>query len=131
MHYANRLIPYVAVLLFAVSCATASRAGDGDDDGSRDRLSHEDLVETTEMSLYNAIYRLRPFWLRSRATSALQGPAPVIVYVDNVRVGEAPYLREIQVEAVEEVRYVNAADATTRWGVGVAGGVILVTTKRG
>lgn len=130
MHYANRLIPYLALVLFAVSCATISQAGD-EEDGSRNLLTNEDLAETAEMSLYNAIYRLRPFWLRSRATSALQGPDPVIVYVDNVRVGEAPYLRDMQVETVEEVRYVNAADATTRWGIGVAGGVILVTTKSG
>jgi len=31
------------------------------------------------------------------------------------------------VESVEAVSFINASDATTRWGVGVSGGVILVS----
>jgi hypothetical protein len=39
-------------------------------------------------------------------------------------------LSTIPANRVREIRYINAADATTRWGTGHASGVILVTTKR-
>jgi hypothetical protein len=31
---------------------------------------------------------------------------------------------------VREIRYINARDATTRWGTGVSSGVIQVVSKR-
>jgi len=70
-------------------------------------------------------------WLRSRSTSLMRGPDPIIVYQDDVRVGDATYLQDIPMESVEEVSFINAADATTRWGIGVAGGVILVISRGG
>jgi hypothetical protein len=49
--------------------------------------------------------------------------------MDNVRLGTVDVLRRIDAALVEEVRYVNAKDATTRYGTGHAGPVIEVISK--
>ena len=130
MHYARRFVLLFSVVLLATSCAAASQSGERSG-RSLNRLSHEDLVDTSELTLYNAIDRLRPLWLRPRGTSSARGPAPVVVYMNNVRVGGLSYLRDIAVESVAEVSFISASDATTRWGTGVAGGVILVVSRSG
>jgi hypothetical protein len=53
------------------------------------------------------------------------------VYMNNVRVGGIGFLYDIAVESVESVSFISASDATTRWGTGVAGGVILVISRSG
>jgi outer membrane cobalamin receptor len=52
------------------------------------------------------------------------------VYVDNVSYGGIDALSNVQVSQIKEIRFVNARDATTQWGTGHMGGVILVITKR-
>jgi hypothetical protein len=130
MFYARRLIVLGLVVVVAASCATASQSGGGSA-RSQARLSHEDLAETSELTLYNAIQRLRPLWLRARGAASTRGPAPVIVYLNNVRAGGISFLHDIAVESVAEVSFISATDATTRWGVGVSGGVILVISRTG
>ncbi len=130
MRYANRLILLFSVVVLATSCATASQSGERSG-RSQNQLSHADLEDTSELTLYNAIQRLRPRWLRSRGASSAMGPAPVVVYMNNVRLGGISDLHDIAVESVEEVSFINASDATTRWGTGVAGGVILVVSRAG
>jgi hypothetical protein len=63
-----------------------------------------------------------------RARSSAGGP--VVLYVDNVKMLDMTGLSTIPATRVREIRYINASDATTRWGTGHASGVILVTTKR-
>ena len=62
--------------------------------------------------------------------STSQGPVPVVLFVDDVRLGELNGLVNIPANRVKEIRYIGARDATTRYGTGVGCGVILVTTKR-
>jgi hypothetical protein len=91
----------------------------------------EDLVGTSELMLHDALMRLRPIWLQERGPTTALGVAPLVVYVDNIRAGTAEFLQSIPVETVREVQYIDARDATTRWGTGVAGGVILVISRAG
>jgi hypothetical protein len=73
-----------------------------------------------------AVQSLRPAMLRARSGSG----GPVALYVDNVKMLDMTGLSTIPANRVREIRYISAADATTRWGTGHASGVILVTTKR-
>jgi hypothetical protein len=50
------------------------------------------------------------------------------VYLNNVRHGGVASLRDILVTDIQEIRFINAADATTRWGTGHGSGVIMVRT---
>jgi hypothetical protein len=54
------------------------------------------------------------------------GDSPPLVYMHNQRYGGVEWLRIFQSDNIAEIRYVNARDATTRWGTGHSGGVIEV-----
>jgi hypothetical protein len=118
-----------AALILAVSCTPASQAGSPS--AGQDVLTAEDLAEAGENNLLYALERLRPNWIRPRGAVALSGSNPVVVYVDGLRMGGVSYLEVIAINQVESVTFVDAADAATRWGLNVVGGVIEVTTKPG
>jgi len=52
------------------------------------------------------------------------------VVVDGVALGAIENLASVNAVTVREIRYIGATDATTRYGTGYVGGVILVTTKK-
>ena len=57
------------------------------------------------------------------------GEVQLQVVVDGQRRGGIDFLRSIRVAQVRQVRYLSAADATTRLGTGMAGGAILVSLR--
>lgn len=127
----------IAALILLVAlplggCATAGSGGDGSDvRGSQDHITSEELrsIEMTEASAFRAIERLRPNWLRSRG-STFEGQTMPRVVVDGSPYGRLPSLRNLQVIDIAEMRYLDASDATTRFGTGYPGGAILVFTRR-
>ena len=52
------------------------------------------------------------------------------VAIDDVMRGQLDELRAVHVGNIQEIRFIRASDATTRWGAGVQGGVIEIITKR-
>ncbi len=93
-------------------------------------LGAEEISSVPVSTAYEAIQTLRPQWLRRRETLSLMDPNsgyPAVV-VDNIQRGELDLLRNIRAEVVAEIRYLNARDATTRYGTGFRGGAIEVTT---
>jgi hypothetical protein len=87
---------------------------------------------TSSGTAYEAVRLIRPQWLRTRGVSSFSGePDPIIVYVDNVRFGEAESLLSLSLPNVEEIERIDATSATQRWGTGHSGGVLAVTTRRG
>jgi hypothetical protein len=80
------------------------------------------------------VERLRPSMLRARPSSTFgQGTAPaegVLVYVDEVKLGDVNNLRNVPSSQIREIRFISATDATQRWGTGHGSGVIQVITKR-
>ena len=96
-----------------------------------DRLARQDLASITELSLDEAVRRLRPEWLRV-SPSARQSaePGSASVYANDSYVGGLEALRLIPVGAVEEMRYLTPSAARSWFGMfcPCAGGVILVTT---
>lgn len=119
----------VAIVASATACgstrtgATAPR--------NADVITAEELERSGTGSVYQAIERLRPRFLRARGPSSIQDPAAdlVVVYVDHSRIGYADVLRDMQANEIREIRYLNASEATSRFGTGHAAGVILVTRK--
>ena len=80
------------------------------------------------------VQKLRPQMLTTRgrfspADSSDAGARPKVV-VDGVAYGQIENLVNVNAVSVGEIRYLNATDATTRFGTGYVGGVILVTTKK-
>jgi hypothetical protein len=88
---------------------------------------------------YDLVERLRPGMMRSRASTfgamrsdGTQGgqSVNVVVYVDDVRMGEVTTMRNVTAMSVKEIRYHSATDATQRWGTGHGSGAIQIITKR-
>lgn len=119
------------IALLALACACGPRTGSGGDEFTRDRrrISPEELATQTTGTVYEAIERLRPIWLRSRSTTLATQAFPR-VRVDGQDYGPVESLARIDVAVVSEIRFISARDATTRYGTGYPGGAILVILKR-
>lgn len=134
-HHLARWAP-LGVLLFALAFLPAcASSGDGErvPRGSADHIIEAEVEAANVTNAYELVERLRPNWLRGRGAASAMNPGSEIpiVYIDNTRLGDLQNLRGIEIRSVREMRYIRAADATTRWGTGHAGGVIQVTMRSG
>ena len=118
-----RLLPLLLLLLTAAGCASSGGSSDGPRRNSN-VLTFEELQEVNNLSVYDAIQRLRPQWLRARTPGALP-----VVFMNGSEFGALNTLRSIQTGDVEQIRYRNGRDATTRYGTGYGGGSIEITTR--
>ena len=98
---------------------------------SRDLLLADEIQSVAATTAYEAVSRLRPEWLRRRGQISIQDPSAgeVVVYLDGVRYGGPRSLETIRTDLVQLMEYLDASDATTRFGTGHAGGAILVRTR--
>lgn len=102
-------------------CAAGTSGGGG---GDRNRIGSDELQEVLDLNAYEAVRRLRPQWLRSRTS---EGPS---VYVDGMRGVGLDGLRTLDTADIQEIEFLSASDATTRFGTNNAAGAILVRTRR-
>ncbi len=131
----NGMRPTRAPILLVACCAllalsACASGGGGSAGGSPDRLTSEQLGEYASLDLYTLVQRLRPRWLQVRGTITAQGRASIAVILDGVRQqGSTEILRGMRAADVEELRYLNARDATTMYGTDMAAGAIQIITK--
>jgi hypothetical protein len=126
-HHRKRTAVFSAALaLVAAACASGGAGGTGGSPrGTSTKIVQEELTNLNQLSALAAIQRLRPNWLRTRTG------APPQVHVDgNFQMGGVETLRTIPIADIQEIEYLNAADATTRFGTNYVSGAILVKTKR-
>lgn len=96
-------------------------------------------------SVHDLVHALRKSWLNLQHMSVRETPtltpqgrrealvtpasdATLMVYLDNVRIGNIEELRSLNLAGVVEVRYYNNGQATRRWGSGHEHGAIEVIT---
>ena len=119
------------VLLF-IACALSACASSGARPSrSSDVITAEEIERASVSNAYDAVARLRPAFLRGRGQSSIQNPGSdlPIVYVNGLRTGTIDNLRNIPAQDVQQIRFISATDATTRYGTGHTGGIIEVTTR--
>jgi len=94
-------------------------------------LKAEEFEGSTAIDVMALVQEFRPTWLHSRGVTSIrdQSAGQVRVYLNGVSAGDVNQLREIRVSDVKEVRFLPAAQAHARYGVGHEGGVIEVLTK--
>jgi hypothetical protein len=114
------MIPTLA--LFGAACA--SGGGSGSTSGSRYVITGEQIAEAAVSDALEAVERLRPDWLRSRGAGG-----SIQAYRDGFRLGSVEALRSIGAEQIRSIRFINARDATTRWGTDHGAGAIEVVTR--
>jgi hypothetical protein len=133
----------LAAVLVPISLGCSSSGGTSTTTGApRAPSRQQDLITETEISsrapeasnALQIVQKLRPQMLRTRgrfspADSTDANSRPKVI-VDGVSYGAIENLANLNANAVREIRLLSAADATTRWGTGYPGGVILVTMKK-
>lgn len=120
-----------ALALAAALCAWGGAAAAQQTTGTRDRdrLSGDEIRATNKDNLFDAIRALRPQWMNRRGRGTILGQEFVVVYRDGFAEGPPAVMREMNLQEVTEVVYLNAADATTRYGTGHQNGAILISTR--
>lgn len=120
----------LALVVSLGACASTgggpSYAGSGPDViGPEEVRAEESRTDTA----YELVQRERPSWLRSRGSSFSGDRTLPRLIVDGTDYGRLDALRQFRVSDVEEIRYLSASDATTRFGTGYMGGAILLETR--
>ena len=87
-------------------------------------LTKQEIATISVETLYEAVQRLRPAFLRARTTSSPGPGALPVVFIDGIRKGSPELLRGIRASEVVEIRYLSVQDATTRYGMNVPAGVL-------
>jgi len=125
-------VALVAAGVGLAGCASgpAKTAAEG---GDRNLITRAELATSNDRNVFEAVRRLRPAWLRYRGQSVLTGPdrEGLRVYLNGAFFGDAQALGSIQINDVEEIRFLSAREATLRYGTGHTVGAIVVSTLRG
>ena len=100
-------------------------------------ITAAELQNTTARNLRDAVQQLRPQWLRSRGVTSMGGTArtggqgaALAVYLDNTRFGGVESLQNLSPQGVIELRYLDAGEATSRFGTGHTMGAIVIKQTR-
>jgi hypothetical protein len=76
------------LLFFVCSCAASTQGSTERSRSSRAPISMEEIQDLPmQYTVYEAVQRLRPRWLRPRGPASFSGAAPVMVFLDAVKVG--------------------------------------------
>jgi hypothetical protein len=104
--------------------------------GGANLITQAEIEFANVSNAYEAIQRLRPQMLRKRAGSGTGSAGDaneggyIKVYVDNAPLGGIDLLTTVDAAKIKEVRFLNAIDATQRWGTGNPEGAILIITRK-
>lgn len=117
--------PVIVAVALAIGLAGCASSGSANrpEGATANRIVEAEFEGLGQISPLRAIERLRPRWLRTRS-----GDDPQL-HIDGARRGSLRDLESYQLADIERMEYMSASDATTRFGTGYAGGVILVFTR--
>jgi hypothetical protein len=126
----------------ASSGSSTAAGGSRTSSGGQDVITEADIQgrAADAANAMQIIQKLRPQMLRNRGLAVLptagrtaeEAAAASLprVYIDTIAYGDLNQLTNVNANQIREIRYINARDATTQWGTGHMGGVILVLTKK-
>lgn len=114
-----------ALLVGATGCASGGGGASSRPPGSSsDHIVQAEFDQVLQLSALEAVRRLRPQWLQARSGH------PPQVHVDGTPRGTTDVLSSLRAAEVGDMTFMNASDATTRFGTNYIGGVIIVVTRR-
>lgn len=128
------LLPAVVALAMALgACASAERTGEERTRSDPNRLTAEELTSVRVSSLYDAVERLRPRWLRSRGGRTLGSDSRVYVYQGQTRLGDIQALRQLAPDYPAWLEYLDGPTASATLpglaGVHVEGAIVIHTAR--
>lgn len=111
--------------------ATPSSAPAARRSGDPNRLTLAEIEATPGLTTaYDAVQRLRPNWLR--VSGARAGDGQIVVFQNTTRMGTVDALRQVSIEVVGSMRYLDTLDANNQLpvsGLGPVGGAIVISTR--
>ncbi len=116
------------LILWSAACAANQQSGSAPRGIDRNVLTQQEMLDQHFVSAYDAVEALRSQWLQARGPDSFKSPSQVWVYQDNVKLGNVETLRSVAVSSIVAIRRLSPNEATARWGVGHAAGVIYVQT---
>lgn len=125
----------LGILLCVFLAAGCAASGEGGDREFRDPnvLTLEQIEAVRVTNAYEAVVRLRSRWLRARGQTQISGGSgedfEVQAYLDDQKLRGVTDLQNIEIAAVEYIRYFPPTEASARWGFGHGAGAILVSTR--
>ena len=128
------LTPTLRTLIVLSMAACATGGGEDGDSGPRfdpNTLTAAEMDNYLDRSVDQVIRQLRPRWLTTRGNVSLtttDNRLPSVVL--DGQPTTLDILETMRAEEVDILRYINAADATMRFGTGYPNGAILVTSRR-
>ncbi len=98
---------------------------------NRNLITADEIARSNASNAMEAVERLRPSFLRTRGAQSMQNSEPPtpIVYVDGMRYGTLQTLSTIPALSILSIEYMNAIDASQRFGMGHEGGAIVINTR--
>lgn len=121
-------VSWIALLLIVAACGARSVAPGTRPD--RNLISEEEMKAAGYHDALSTIQLLRPQWLNRRGPSTINLKESVKVYLDGSLLGGPEHLQRITVSSISTMRYLDAIEATQRWGLDHGLGAILVITRK-
>lgn len=116
----------VLMLLVVGLTACAARSNESGPPPDRNRITSEEVRASNAANALRLVQQVRPLWLSQRGIKD-----PVVLYINEARVGSADRLVEYPLEAIDELRHVDAGEATRRFGIGHRSGAIILRMRAG
>lgn len=127
----HRAFACVATFAAALSVSACGGAGTRSSTGG-DIITLAEIQQTEARNALEVVQQLRPRWMvRSRGARSVHedGQDFTRVVVDELPPDGFDVLLTIPREAIAEIRYLDAREATFQFGTGYNAGLIRVTTK--
>ena len=112
-----------------IACSRATETGGS---ASSNVITQAEIERSGAVNAYEAVQKLRSNFLTDRGKTTILGrsSSKPIVFLDGVQFGEIQSLRNISATQVRSIQLYRAWEAQQRYGNGVTGGAIEVTTRR-
>ena len=110
----------------------AAQTDDVPTEGSSTLIVRAQLEEYSGQMAMDVVRRFNSRWLRTTRPGpigATSGASFARVSIDGATPGDLGALDAINADDIEYMRYLNASDATIKYGTGFTGGVIEVTSR--
>lgn len=123
------LVLFLLALASGTSCAP--RAAGGGARSTSDLITSDQMMSVNAQTAYEAVQRIQPNWLTTRAPVTLTNEVPEMasVYLGGNYMGSVEALHRFRAHDLEALRYYSPAEASARFGQGHERGVIDVILK--
>ncbi|MBW7933345.1 MAG: hypothetical protein H3C62_06955 [Gemmatimonadaceae bacterium] len=119
----------LALTVAAIAGCSSSPAPSGRTRFDSSVITRQQIQDGQFTNAYDAVKTLRGSWLNVVRPESFRYPSAIQVYLDNVRLGDVSTLSTVQTLPIQYIRFYNAQDATSRWGIDHGAGAIFISTK--